>query len=51
MKLAKQYCPVDEELFYFNNVAGFDNADKIRVNKADVGSYVVNEFERGCISI
>lgn len=38
-------------LFYFNNVLGFDNADEIRVNKADIGSYVVNEFERGYISI
>lgn len=51
MKLVKQLYPVEEILFYFNNVLGFDNADEIRVNKADIGSYIVNEFERGYISV
>ena len=51
MKLPKQYYPVEEAMFYFNNVAGFDDSDEIRVNKADIGSYIVNEFERGYISI
>lgn len=51
MKLVKHYCPVEEVMFYFNNVAGFDGADKIKVNKSDIGSYIVNEFERGYISI
>ena len=51
MKQVKQSCPVDEVMFYFNDVTGFDNANKIKVNKADIGSYIVNEFERGYISI
>lgn len=34
-------------MFYFNDVTGFDNADVIKANKSDIGSYIVNEFERG----